>query len=309
MKIASTFLKKSLLVLKITSLATLLLFTFSGCSDAASTVLSDDGDYNTSITWENWYLSVPVDDGDGATSIYYEDIQNNNLTTEEAVYFYPNNDADSSYTMYTKYTTYTTSGEIDYGTSGKYCRTELREYYQGIQSTDDNWSMDSGTHLMESTLKVESISSNVKGAYVAQIHGISDTYTKENTSHTGSPATVKVLYEGSNGTLGNLKLEYYTAPSSPLTTEWTSDNVTKIDLGYVGNSIFTIKLKVDNGKLYYGLTCGAYDIDQDYTLLYDYASNDYDYRNYFKTGNYFGYNEDSSKSSQVVLCGVTTSHN
>ncbi|MDC7223380.1 MAG: polysaccharide lyase family 7 protein [Spirochaetales bacterium] len=288
-----------------TILALLLLLSLLGCSSTSSeTEVGDDGDYNTSITWENWYLSVPVDDGDGATSLYYEDIESDNLSDDESEYFYPNYDEDSSYTLYTNYTGYTTSGYYDYGTSGKYCRTELREFWEGNQDTDDNWSMDGDIHQMESTLQVEYCSDEAKGTYVAQIHGVTDSDVT-NSSRSGSPATVKVLYEPD----GNLKLEYYTAPTTdPDTTEWSSTYVEKIDLGYVDNYLFTIKLKVEDGVLYYGLTCGANYIDIDYTEVYDYASNSYDYSNYFKTGNYFGYNEDSNEYAQVILYGVETYH-
>ncbi|MDC7220578.1 MAG: polysaccharide lyase family 7 protein [Spirochaetales bacterium] len=258
------------------------------------------------INWNNWYVSVPLENAEGngkATSIFTEDIVNNNFTDEQKKYFMTNE--DGSYTLFTHFTGYTTSGQYDFRKSGKYCRTELREFYRGNQDTNDNWSMDEGLHQMESTLKVEYLPEKVKGTYVAQIHGISDEYTKENTVRTGNPATVKVLYQPG----GDLLIEYYRAPAeNPDEKEWTSSAHEKIQIGNVGNEVFTIKLKVENGVLYYGLTCEAKGIDVGYKKLYNYAKNGYNYRNYFKTGNYFGYNVDGEKYSQVVLFDVKTFH-
>ena len=51
------------------------------------------------IVWKNWYLSVPLNRGDGsATSIYYQAIKNNTLTTDQSQYFYKN--TDGSYTFF-----------------------------------------------------------------------------------------------------------------------------------------------------------------------------------------------------------------
>jgi hypothetical protein len=289
--------------MKITYLPLFLAFLFSGCVSTGETTNTDAQETGNSVQWQNWYLSVPLNRNDGkATSLYYEDVINNNLSEEQSTYFYPNE--DGSYTLYTHFTGYTTSGQYDLGTKGKYCRTELREFYRGNQSTDDNWSMDEGTHLLESTLQVEYCSPLAKGSYVAQIHGVSDDYIKSTTSRKGSPATVKVLYQPS----GVLKLEYYIAPPEPAETEWSSKYIRKFELAEVGNEIFTIKIKVEKGVLYYGLTCEAKDIDIDFTEVYDYGSNGYNYHNYFKTGNYFGYNKDGDEYAQVILHGVKTSH-
>jgi len=66
------------------------------------------------IVWKNWYLSVPINRGDGkATSIYYEAIVNNQLSEEESEYFYKNE--DGTYTMFTKFTGFTNSGLSDLG--------------------------------------------------------------------------------------------------------------------------------------------------------------------------------------------------
>ena len=91
------------------------------------------------ITFKNWYLSIPIDRGDGskkATSIYYNDLDNNTLSNAEREYFDFN--SDGSFKMNTKFTGYTTSGYKSLNQSG-YCRTEFREYYQGNQTTSDNW--------------------------------------------------------------------------------------------------------------------------------------------------------------------------
>jgi hypothetical protein len=263
-------------------------------------IIGDDTDQDTLSTysnfvWKNWYLSVPIDKGDGdATSLFYETIVNYTLTPEQLMYFYKNAD-DSTYTMFTKFTGYTTSGlkGLD---DGSYCRTELREFWQGVQSTSDNWYMSAGTtHVLESTLQV-AYCGGIGKTYVAQIHG------KESPTFgtSDSPATVKVLWDNDD-----LELEYYTKPVSGA---WTSDDITKTVIGTVNNSVFTIRLKVEDGKLYYALYCEDESIDDDYELLYDYLSNGYDYSNYFKTGNYFKYNKDYTESAQVKLIQVKTEH-
>ena len=248
---------------------------------------------DTNFVWKNWYLSVPIDRGDGskkATSIYSDEIINESLSSEEKKYFYKN--TDDSYTFYTKFTGFTTSGgaELD---AGKYCRTELREYWKGVNDTDDNWYMDSGTHEMESTLKVNYCEGNGQ-TYVAQIHG------KQSATLSGSPATVKVQWKN-----GDIVIEYYEKPANGV---WTSDYDEKITIGKVDNEKFTIKLRVKDGKLEYGLICETKSINIDYTVLYDYVSNGYNFDNYFKTGNYFKWNDDYTKASEVVLYGVKTAH-
>jgi hypothetical protein len=246
---------------------------------------------NPNIVWQNWYLSVPLDRGDGsATSIFYQDIVNNNLSEQASKYFYKNN--DGSYTMYTKFTGFTTSGLSQLG--GKYCRTELREFWRGVQSTTDNWSMASGTHILETTLKVDFVEGNGR-TIVAQIHG------KESPGIDGSPATVKIRWNS-----GTIQIDYYTKPDAG--KPWTSAFDDKINIADVGNEIFTFKIKIENGKFYYGLVCEAKNINIDYTLVYDYVGNGYVHENYFKTGNYFGWHDDYEKAAQVTLYKVVTKH-
>jgi len=60
--------------------------------------------------------------------------------------------------------------------------------------------------------------------------------------------------------------------------------------------------------LEYALVCEAKNIAQEYTALYDYKSNGYNFDNYFKTGNYFKWNKDYTAASEVVLYGVKTNH-
>ena len=243
------------------------------------------------IVWKNWYLSVPIDRGNGsATSIYYQAIENNTLTTEQSKYFYKN--TDGSYTMFTKFTGFTTSGLS--ALNDKYCRTELREYYRGIQSTSDNWSMSTGTHILESTLKVDFVEGNGR-TIVAQIHGI------ETAGLEGSPATVKIRWNS-----GEIQVDHYTKPDAG--KPWTSAFDEKINVGFVDNEIFTFKIKIENGKFYYALVCEAKNINTDYTFVFDYVGNGYGYNNYFKTGNYFGWNADYEKTAQVVLYEVKTEH-
>ena len=245
------------------------------------------------ITWKNWYLSVPVDRGNGsATSIFYETIENDNLTSEQSDYFYKN--SDGSYTMYTKFTGFTTSGGPYALDDGKYCRTELREFWKGNQTTDDNWSMSIGTHILESTAEVVYCEGTGQ-TYVAQIHGI------ETEGLNGSPATVKVQWKN-----GDLVIEYYVKPDDG--KDWTSDFDEKITIGKVDNEKFTIKIKIEDGNLYYALVCEANSIDIDYTFVFDYVGNGYLHDNYFKTGNYFKWNKDYEESSEVILHKVITSH-
>ncbi|MEO9569996.1 MAG: polysaccharide lyase family 7 protein [Polaribacter sp.] len=248
---------------------------------------------DTNFVWKNWYLSVPIDRGGSskkATSIYSDKIINDSLSSEEKKYFYKN--PDNSYTFYTKFTGFTTSGRAELN-AGKYCRTELREYWKGINNTDDNWYMNSGTHEMESTLKVNYCEGKGQ-TYVAQIHG------KKSATLSGSPATVKVQWKK-----GNIVIEYYVKPVNGI---WTSKYDKKILIGKVDNEKFTIKLRVVDGKLEYALICEAKNIDKEYTVLYDYVTNGYNFDNYFKTGNYFKWNSDYKKASEVVLYSVKTAH-
>jgi hypothetical protein len=247
----------------------------------------------TNFVWQNWYLSVPIDRADGskkATSIYSDEIVNESLSSEEKKYFYKN--SDDSYTFYTKFTGFTTSGGADLN-DGKYCRTELREFWKGVQDTNDNWFMDAGVHEMESTLKVNFCEGNGQ-TYVAQIHG------KSSTTLSGSPATVKVQWKN-----GDIVIEYYVKPANGV---WTSNYDEKITIGKVENEKFTIKIRVINGVLEYALICETKSIAQEYTILYDYKSNGYNFDNYFKTGNYFKWNSDYTKASEVVLYDVKTAH-
>lgn len=243
------------------------------------------------IKWENWYLSVPIDRGEGsATSIFYEDIVNDKLTDEESEYFYKND--DGTYTLWTKFTGFTTSGLSELG--DKYCRTELREFWKGVQDTGDNWSMATGVHIMESTLEVEFVEGNGR-TIIAQIHG------KESTGIPGSPATLKVRWNS-----GMIQIDHYTKPDGD--DPWTSNYDEKVDFGRVDNEIFTIKVKIEDGKLFCALLCEEKDLDIPYTEIYDYVGNGYIHENYFKTGNYFGWNSDYEKSAQVILHKVVTEH-
>lgn len=250
------------------------------------------------VVWQNWYLSVPINNGSGkATSIYYEDIVNDNLTPAEKEYFYYDG-SSGSYVFWTKFTGYTTSGFFELDKS-KYCRTELREYWRGVQDTDDNWFFDTGeTHIMESTLNVDFVEGSRRRTFVAQIHGKKSTMAGID----NGPATVKVLWES-----GEIEVEYYVAPANP-DGEWTSATNAKSARIRVDDEKFTIKLKVDDGVLSWALECEAKGVNQDYVVLYDYASNGYHYDNYFKTGNYFQWDEDYEKAAQVKLYKVTTSH-
>lgn len=276
------------------------IFSFSGCvgdDEMPPVVINSDNDIEESvpdssnISWVNWYLSVPIDAGNGkATSIFYGDIVEDNLTAEESQYFYKND--DDSYTMWTKFTGYTTSGYSELG--DKYCRTELREFWRGNQNVTDNWLMSTGTHILETTMKVDFVEGNGR-TIVAQIHG------KESPGIDGNPATVKIRWNS-----GMIQVDHYTKPDEG--EPWTSEYDEKVDLGRVDNEIFTFKMKIENGKLYCGLICEAKDLDIDYIEYYDYVGNGYIHNNYFKTGNYFGWHDDYEKAAQVVLYKVVTEH-
>lgn len=261
-------------------------------SEAITEPIEETPTETQKIIWKNWYLSVPINRGNGnATSIYYQAIESNTLTAAQSEYFYKN--ADGSYTFYTKFTGFTTSGEAALK-SGKYCRTELREFWKGNQITTDNWSMATGTHIMETTLKVDYVEGNGR-TIVAQIHGI------ETPGFTGAPATVKIRWNS-----GMIQLDHYTKPADGL--PWTSASDTKQNIARVDNDVFTFKIKIENGKFYYALVCETKNININYTLAYDYVGNGYAYNNYFKTGNYFGWYDDYTKAAQVVLYEVKTQH-
>ena len=243
------------------------------------------------ITWENWYLSVPINRGNGnATSIGYQDIVNDRLTAEESEYFYKNE--DGSYTMWTKFTGFTTSGLSELG--DKYCRTELREYWRGNQDTRDNWSMSTGVHILESTMQVDFVEGNGR-TIVAQIHG------KESAGISGNPATVKIRWNS-----GMIQIDHYTKPNEG--DPWTSKYDNKVDFGRVDNELFTFKMKIEEGKLFCALVCEEKNLDIEYTEIFDYVGNGYIHENYFKTGNYFGWHNDYEKAAQVVLHKVITEH-
>ncbi len=257
----------------------------------------DPIDAQTNINWENWYLSVPIDNGEGkATSIFADDIINNNLTTEASEYFYPNE--DGSYTMYAKYTGFTTSGMFDLN-EGRFCRTELRELWKGTTDLLDNWLMDDGTHVMETTVQVEECT-EVSGfcrTIVAQIHA------KETPGLEGAPPTVIIQWR--NGEVG---VDYYQAPTTA-GINWGKENkLFNEHPQIVGKEKFTIQLKVEAGKLFFGVVCEANNINTGYVEVYDYAGNGYAYENYFKTGNYFTYNGDYTTDATVRLFNVSTSH-
>lgn len=252
------------------------------------------------ITWKNWYLSIPIDNGkdNKATSIYYDDIIGDKLTDEESNYFYKNE--DGSYTMFTQFTGYSTSTGSPFGLNeGKYCRTELREYWQGIQDTNENWSMSEGTHILESTLKVEncdtsSLTNNCV-IIIAQIHG------KESPGIDGNPATVKLTWVN-----GDIWIDHYTKPD--VGQAWSNSFDDKQKITQVDNEKFTIKVKIEDGKLFVGLKCEEKNVDFDYREIYDYVGNGYIHENYFKTGNYFIWDDDYLRTSQVILYDVITEH-
>ena len=251
----------------------------------------DIGTDTSVITWKNWYLSVPIDRGNGsATSIGYQDIVSDQLTEEQSKYFYKND--DGSYTMWTTFTGFTTSGLSELG--DKYCRTELREYWKGNQTARDNWPMSTGVHILESTMQVDFVEGNGR-TIVAQIHG------KESPGISGNPATVKIRWNS-----GMLQVDHYTRPNDG--DPWTSKYDKKVDFARVDHEKFTFKIKIEEGKLFCALVCEEKDLDIPYTEMYDYVGNGYIHENYFKTGNYFGWNGDYEKTAQVILYKVVTEH-
>ncbi len=103
-----------------------------------------------------------------------------------------------------------------------------------------------------------------------------------------------------------VQVDHYTKPDG--NDPWTSEYDEKVDFGRVDNNVFTVKLKIEDGKFYFGLECEENDLDIPYTEIYDYVGNGYIHKNYFKTGNYFAWNEDYEKAAQVTLFKVVTSH-
>lgn len=280
----------------LTILSLLFIFMLTSCSNDLAEELAPENQESIEqkvskgdFTWQNWYLSVPINRGNGkATSIYHEDLASGNFTNDQDQYVKKN--SDGTYTFTTKFTGYTTSGE--YGLNQKkYCRTELREYWRGNQSTSDNWRITEGYHKLESKMKVEQIEGN-KRTFVAQIHGYGG----------NSPALVKVAWDH-----GEIKLEYYVKPTNGRTT-WTNKDIVKKDLGYVGGEAFTIYLEVKNGKLRTKLYCSPKGINTGYVTQYDYAGNGYTLPNYFKTGNYFNWNKDYNATATVKMYGIKTTH-
>ncbi len=202
--------------------------------------------------------------------------------------------------MFTKFTGFTTSGQYATGEK-KYCRTELREYWQGNQSTNDNWYFDSYEHEMLSTLSVEYCEGEGL-VYVGQIHGKSGTGS-DGAQWDASPATIKIFWEDDE-----IGVEYYTTDGI-VDGEWTSSTgVEKPIIGEVGNNEFTIGVKISNGKFYFSLECEATGVDTGYVEYYDYKSNGYAYQNYFKTGNYFRHDDDYTSECEVTLYSVSTNH-
>jgi len=229
----------------------------------------------SNVVWKNWYVSVPVDKGNGKpVAIEHNDIIAHTVTDEQSQYFYQNE--DGTYTFYTRFTGITSSG-LKETMSGKYCRTELREYWKGNQNGGDNWPIKKGTHIMESTLEVEFCEGDER-TIVAQIHA------KNTEGLKGSPATVKI-----NWIAGDIVIDYYTKPAKG--KAWSGAFDKKLTIGKVDHEVFTIKLKVEKGKFYYNLICDAKGVDTGYTFVYDYDKNGYKYENYFKTGNYFILNQ------------------
>ena len=76
----------------------------------------------------------------------------------------------------------------------------------------------------------------------------------------------------------------------------------------MGREKFTVQLKIEEGKLFFGIICEAKNINTGYVEVYDYVGNGYAHENYFKTGNYFTYNGDYSADSQIRLFEVKTLH-
>jgi len=240
--------------------------------------------------WNNWFLSVPIDRGNGkALSIYHKDIASGNFTDEQKKYVQKNH--DGSYTFKTSYTGITGNSAEKKNYLRKFSGTELREYWRGNQSSIDNWSMSSGTHRLASKMKIQNCQGSKK-TYVAQIMG----------AERNNPSTVKVAWDQ-----GEIKIEYLTKPTEN-NSEWSSKFTEQQTIARVDHEIFTVQLKIDEGKLSYSLSCPNKNIDTGFKQLYDYTNNGYNYSNYFKTGNYFSWNKDTSASCELRLLSVKTDH-
>ncbi len=257
---------------------------------------------NTSINWQNWFLSIPIDNGKPDTkakSLYYESILEGSYSREVSEYF-SWNESEEAINLFSQFTGYTLSGYAAKN-NDQFSRTEFREFWRGNQEKSDNWSMNEGTHILESTLRVSECENNRDQCevIVAQINGFENDIDVDDHNNT---ETVKVRWQS-----GKLILECYTKPLEGK-QQWSTDYLIKKTLGDVGNDIFTIKLKVEDGVLYVALVSKSNNLDTKFSKVYDYVSNGYNYLSYFRSGNYFPYSDNYLDYSNVLMYGLKTIH-
>ncbi|HAS45753.1 MAG TPA: hypothetical protein DCS93_35055 [Microscillaceae bacterium] len=257
----------------------------------------------TSFDWRIWKVSIPIDNGGKAKSLSGSYIRNAQFSSQEKRYIKKN--SDGSYRFFTEFNGITTSG-IYAARKKKYCRTELRELTKSGNPT--TWKMNEGkTHRMETTLRIDQInnSSRSRGIIIGQIHA------DENRGK-GLP-TVKVFWNKNK-----IRLEYYALKSSirdkvrsgemsPYEA-WKDKNkkkyldVKKVDITSVSKgTFFDLVIKINPSG---SLTCIANGKSK---TVYNYKTDKYPFKNYFKTGNYL-IDDNQGASGQVTLKGVKVNH-
>lgn len=257
----------------------------------------------TSFNWDVWKISIPINHRGKAKSLSGSYIRAANFSNQERRYIKKN--SDGTYRLFAEFNGITTSGIYDAGKK-KYCRSELRELTSSGQPT--NWKMNDGkTHRMETTLKIDRVTSSnrARGIIIGQIHA------DENRGK-GLP-TVKVFWNNKK-----IKLEYYALKSSTRKKvsagqlspyeAWKDKNkkkyldVKKINITSVNkNQYFDLVIKINPSG---SLTCIANGKSK---TVYNYKTDKYPFKNYFKTGNYL-IDDTQGAQSQVTLRGVKVSH-
>jgi hypothetical protein len=220
------------------------------------------GNFNLSV----WELQEPVGNPGSPTTIPSSKLQGNNGFQDS--YFYTDKD-DGAMTFWAPEKGVTTP-------NSKYARSELRE--TNPDGSDADWSL-SGTHKLNATLRVESVTSNV---CVGQIH----------------------LGSGGSSTKPLVELYYRSSGDIVLGTENSPDG---------GQTLHTVG-NVPVGKTWsYTIgVSGGHTIDltvNDETTHYPIPSSFDQYKQYFKAGSYNQSSSDSTtKGARVGFYGLEVSH-
>lgn len=259
--------------------------------DEENIVSARTGDFNLG----DWYLSVPVSDGDGPTNLYAANLGDlDDQLSGDLSDFVSINSSETYVNLTCSYTGVKTSSSTDYS------RTEFREMWNGNDGdTDDNWGL-SGKHTMIVKQRMRSATNKV---VIAQIHG-----KKRNDNTSSEPPMVKIQWES-----GKIKILYKEGSN----TSWSDATKVNVDeaqfksgatVGTLAiNETYRLKVRVSDGKLYYHLKVGTDATG--YKFLYDYSNTGWDdyYTNYFKAGNYLQ-SSSSSDEAEVRVLELTSTH-